>query len=118
MNMKAESTGSAINGKRGRAKRAGVAQEMRNLIADVEDLISRLMGAADPEISRLRGQVAKTVESAKASLSDGVGGLRDRAYTAGRVADEYVRDRRWQVIGATALAAAAIGILATRRRAH
>jgi ElaB/YqjD/DUF883 family membrane-anchored ribosome-binding protein len=106
----------APNGKRGRTKRTGASLEMRNLIADVEELVSRLMDAADPEVMRLRGQITKTIATAKASLSDGMYGLRDRAVTASRVADDYVRDRRWQVIGATALAAAALGALATRRR--
>jgi ElaB protein len=125
MNMKVEQTGTssnggalhrAPNGKRGRLKRAGASEEMRNLIADVEELVSRLMDAADPEITRLRTQITKTIATAKASLTDGVSEWRDRAVTATRVADDYVRDRRWQVIGATALAAAALGALATRRR--
>jgi len=125
MNMKVEQTGTPSNGSsvhrapnstRGRVKRAGASEEMRNLIADVEELVSRLMDAADPEITRLRGQITKTIASARASLTDGVNDWRDRAVTATRAADDYVRDRRWQVIGATALAAAALGALATRRR--
>ena len=127
MNMNVETTGTtsngssanrAPNGRRGRVKVAGASEEMRSLIADVEELVSRLMDAADPEIMRLRGQVTKTLASAKASLTDGMQGLRDRAVTATHVADNYVRDRRWQVIGATALAAAALGALTTRRRAR
>jgi ElaB/YqjD/DUF883 family membrane-anchored ribosome-binding protein len=124
MNTNVEQTGNTSNGgsvhgaagaRRARVRR-GASDEMRNLIADVEELVSRLMDAADPEIMRLRGQITKTLATAKASLTDSVQGLRDRAYTATRVADDYVRDRRWQVIGATALAAAALGMLATRRR--
>src|SRR5271155_2094848 len=100
MNMKVEQTGTpsngssvyrAPNGKRGRVKRAGASEEMRNLIADVEELVSRLMDAADPEIMRLRGQITKTLATAKASLADGVIEWRDRAASATRVADEYVR---------------------------
>jgi ElaB/YqjD/DUF883 family membrane-anchored ribosome-binding protein len=123
MNMKVEQTTSnggsvhrAPNAKHGRVRRAGASDEIRSLIADVEELISRLMDAADPEIMRLRAQITKTVATAKASLTDGVNEWRDRAVTATRVADDYVRDRRWQVIAATALAAAALGALATRRR--
>jgi ElaB/YqjD/DUF883 family membrane-anchored ribosome-binding protein len=124
MNTNVEQTGNASNGgsvhgtgaKRARVRRGGASDEMRNLIADVEELVSRLMDAADPEITRLRGQITKTLATAKASMTDGMQGLRDRAYTATRVADDYVRERRWQVIGATALAAAALGMLATRRR--
>jgi ElaB/YqjD/DUF883 family membrane-anchored ribosome-binding protein len=116
MNVKAEPTTSEFHGTRGRTKRAGAVREIRNLIADVEELMSRLIDAADPEITRLRGQITKTAAAAKASLSDGISGLRDRASSATHVADEFVRDRRWQVIGVTALAAAALGVLATRRR--
>jgi ElaB/YqjD/DUF883 family membrane-anchored ribosome-binding protein len=123
MNANVDQTGNTSNGgsvhtrdKRGRVRRGGASSEMRNLIADVEELISRLMDVADPEIMRLRGQITKTLAGAKASLTDSMQGIRDRAYTATRAADDYVRDRRWQVIGATALAAAALGMLAARRR--
>lgn len=99
------------NGKR----QGGVAQEMHQLIVDVEELSSRLVDATDPEIARLRGQLERTVAAAKEAVAARSIDLQTRAREMTRAADDYVRNQPWHTIGTVALAAALIGFMAARR---
>jgi ElaB/YqjD/DUF883 family membrane-anchored ribosome-binding protein len=89
--------------------------EIKNLIADVEDLMARISDLKDADVVRMRGKVMKAVDSAKRSLADGTDSLRKHAQNMASTADDYVRDSPWQAIGIAALVGAVVGILATRR---
>ena len=47
-------------------------EEVKNLIADVEDLVARLADLNDADIASLRNKVLSTVESAKERLAQGL----------------------------------------------
>jgi ElaB/YqjD/DUF883 family membrane-anchored ribosome-binding protein len=98
-----------------RRGRSAANHELNNLIADVEDLMSRVHDAADPEIARLRAKVEGTLASAKQSLADGAESVQRHAKDALAASDQYVREQPWQAIGAAALAGLAIGFLVSRR---
>ncbi len=89
--------------------------EIKNLIADVEDLVARVADLKDADVARVRSRVLRAVGAAKESLTDGAETLRRQAERAAVTADDYVHDRPWQAIGIAALAGALVGILATRR---
>jgi ElaB/YqjD/DUF883 family membrane-anchored ribosome-binding protein len=89
--------------------------EVKNLIADVEDLMARIADLKDADVVRVRGKVQRAVEATKQSLSDGADSLRRRAQQAAATADDYVHESPWQAIGIAALVGAVVGILATRR---
>jgi ElaB/YqjD/DUF883 family membrane-anchored ribosome-binding protein len=91
------------------------ADEIRNLIADVEDLIARLADLNDADVATLRGRVLATVESAKETLGEGTEALRRQAQRAVSGADDYVRDSPWAAVGLAALVGAVVGILVARR---
>jgi ElaB/YqjD/DUF883 family membrane-anchored ribosome-binding protein len=91
------------------------ADEVRNLIADVEDLIARLADLNDSDVATLRDKVRSTVESAKESLADGTATLRRRAREAAGSADDYVHESPWAAVGLAALVGAVVGILVARR---
>ncbi|MGD0501539.1 MAG: DUF883 family protein [Steroidobacteraceae bacterium] len=91
------------------------ADEIRNLIADVEDLIARLADLNDADVATLRSKVLATVESAKESLTDGTEALRRQAQRAVSGADDYVRESPWVAVGLAALVGAVVGILVARR---
>ena len=90
--------------------------EVRNLIADVEDLLRGVSNIGDADVARLRARVDATVAEAKAALLEGTEGLRVQASDAAAVADGYVRERPWAAIGIAAAVGVAIGLLAGRRR--
>ena len=99
------------------ARQAGVAanQEVRKLIADVEDLVRRVGDAADPELARLRAKVESTVATTKRAISDGTDQVQRQANEALEAGDRYVRDQPWEAIGIAAVAGLAIGFLVGRR---
>ncbi len=89
--------------------------EIRNLIADVEDLVARIADLKDADVARVRSKVLKAVDAAKEGLVDRADTLRRQARQAVASADDYVHDRPWQAVGIAAVVGAVVGILATRR---
>ena len=89
--------------------------EIKNLIADVEDLMARIADLKDSDVVRVRGKVMRAIDATKQSLADGADTLRQQAQSVASTADDYVRDSPWQAIGIAALVGAVVGILATRR---
>jgi ElaB/YqjD/DUF883 family membrane-anchored ribosome-binding protein len=95
--------------------KTAASSEIKNLIADVEELMSRISDLKDADVERVRGKVQRAVDSAKKSIADSTVTLRRRAQQAASSADDYVRDSPWQAVGIAALVGAVVGILATRR---
>jgi ElaB/YqjD/DUF883 family membrane-anchored ribosome-binding protein len=95
--------------------KAAASNEIKNLIADVEDLMARIADLKDADVVRVRSKVQRAVDATKQSLADGAETIRQHAQDVATTADDYVRDRPWQAIGIAALVGAVVGILATRR---
>lgn len=89
--------------------------EIKDLIADVEDLMARIADLKDADVVRMRGKVQRAVDAAKQSIADGAGTIRRQAQDIAGSTDDFVRDNPWQAIGVAALVGAVVGILATRR---
>lgn len=97
-------------------KLKGVAtEEIKNLIADVEDLVARLADLNDADVATMRTKVMTTVAAAKETLADSAETLRRQAQRAMSGADDYVRESPWAAVGAAALIGALVGILVARR---
>lgn len=100
----------------GAGKLKGAAtEEIKNLIADVEDLVARLADLNDADVASMRTKVMATVEAAKETLADSAETLRRRAQRAVSGADDYVRESPWAAVGVAALVGALVGILVARR---
>jgi ElaB/YqjD/DUF883 family membrane-anchored ribosome-binding protein len=95
--------------------KAAASTEIKNLIADVEDLMARIADLKDADVARVRGKVQRAVDATKQSLADGADAIRQRAQSVATTTDDYVRDSPWQAVGIAALVGAVVGILATRR---
>jgi ElaB/YqjD/DUF883 family membrane-anchored ribosome-binding protein len=89
--------------------------EIKDLIADVEDLMARIADLKDADVVRVRSKVQRAVEATKQSIADSAGSLKQQAQDIASSADDYVRESPWQAIGIAALVGAVVGILATRR---
>src|SRR6202048_2755304 len=95
--------------------KAAASTEIKNLIADVEDLMARIADLKDADVVRVRTKVQRAVDATKQSLADGADAIRQHAQSVASTADDYVRDSPWQAVGIAALVGAVVGILATRR---
>ena len=91
------------------------AEEIRNLIADVEDLVARIADLNDADVASLRGKVMSTVGAAKDALAGGADTVKRQAQKAITGADDYVRESPWAAVGLAALVGAVVGILVARR---
>jgi ElaB/YqjD/DUF883 family membrane-anchored ribosome-binding protein len=96
--------------------------EIRNLMADVEDLVTRVAGVKDPDIALVRNRVLKALEVARTSMSAGAYTVREhaikvreRAIKVAGTTNDFVRENPWQSLGIAALVGAAVGYLARRK---
>src|ERR1022692_4395157 len=90
-------------------------QEVRNLMADMQDLLGRVAHVADPEIARLRAKIERGLTAAKNTLADGTDRVERHAKDVMNAGDGYVRDQPWQAVGIAAAAGLAVGFLVARR---
>jgi ElaB/YqjD/DUF883 family membrane-anchored ribosome-binding protein len=95
--------------------KAVAANEIKNLIADVEDLVARIADLNDVDVARVRSRVMRAVDAAKDTLAGSADTLRRRAQKAAGGADDYVRESPWQAVGLAAVVGAVVGILVARR---
>jgi ElaB/YqjD/DUF883 family membrane-anchored ribosome-binding protein len=94
--------------------RSGVS-EVRNLIADVEDLIKRVAHFDDADLARARAKLERTLASTKASLHNGTERVRTASKQAATTTDHYVHENPWSAVGIAAAAGAAIAVLLSMR---
>ena len=89
--------------------------DVRQVIADVEELLKATAGQAGERIGEARSRAEKTLNGARQRLSD----LEDDALSQARhavgEADRYIGDNPWQSIGIAAGAAFLLGVLVSRR---
>ena len=89
--------------------------EVRNLVADVEELLGRMTNISDADIAKLHQRVSESVQSARDSLQTGAGYVRERVQSAATAADDYAHESPWPLIGAAAAGGLVIGLLISRR---
>jgi ElaB/YqjD/DUF883 family membrane-anchored ribosome-binding protein len=97
-----------------RARALGNA-EVEKLIADVEELVTRLADTADPGIAHLRTRVTDTLRSTRRAVADSAAQLQRQARDTLEAGDTYVREQPWQAIGAATLVGLVVGLLVFRR---
>jgi ElaB/YqjD/DUF883 family membrane-anchored ribosome-binding protein len=98
-----------------RQARAAVRQEVRKLIAGVENLLRCVRDAADPEVTRVRAEVENAVADTKRALAERAGQVRRQASETLEAGDRYVRNQPWQAISVAAISGLLIGLLLGRR---
>jgi ElaB/YqjD/DUF883 family membrane-anchored ribosome-binding protein len=84
-------------------------QEVRILIATIEDLIGGLAAATDPELVRLRQQTEGALDRARAVVSQGRVRLGEQADELADQGGAYAREHPWTSLGLAALCMLAIG---------
>lgn len=89
----------------------GVSRKLRNLIAEMGELIKSGGSLTAEELARAKARFRARLTTARESLE----GLSTRARETAEVADRYVRERPWQAVGVTVAAGWLIGFLYSRR---
>jgi ElaB/YqjD/DUF883 family membrane-anchored ribosome-binding protein len=89
-------------------------EELRNLIASLEDVIERLGSAADPELRRLRKRAEVALANARAAVAEGGAQLGQQVRDIAHQGQEYVRQRPLASLGLVAVGMLALGLWASR----
>lgn len=89
--------------------------EHRQLVNDVDKLVSTVSREAQAGASDIKHSVARIYDGARDRLSRVDESLRTSARHAVETTDDYAHVKPWRVVGVAALVGVAIGLLISRR---
>jgi ElaB/YqjD/DUF883 family membrane-anchored ribosome-binding protein len=92
-----------------------LAQDMRSVIADAEELLRATASQAGEQIATAREKIQDSLYRAKVKLAEAEGIVLDSTREVARAADEYVHDHPWRAVGIAAAAGLVVGLLIARR---
>jgi ElaB/YqjD/DUF883 family membrane-anchored ribosome-binding protein len=88
-----------------------VVEDLGTLARDAEAMLHATSGQTGEKITELRGRLASTLESAKATCHR----LQDKAVAGAKVADKTIREHPYESIGVAFGVGLLIGVLVGRR---
>ena len=94
--------------------RQKIAEDLRTLIADSEELLRLTASASGEQIDVLRARMRDRLEQAKTALADASAVARGKYRVAADNTDQYVRDNPWQAVGVGVGVGILLGVLAAR----
>ncbi len=89
--------------------------ELRNVIADAEQLLKQSAGDISETTLGLRERLQRRMAGAKSSLLELQAAAGDKAKAAGHAADDYMHDHPWQSLLLGASLGLLVGVLISRR---
>jgi len=92
-----------------------LAQDLKIVIADAEDLLRATASQAGEKVSAAREKIQDSLRHAKVKLAEVEEVLIDKGKQAARATDEYVHDHPWKAVGIAAGIGLIIGMLISRR---
>ncbi len=92
-----------------------LAQDLKIVIADAEDLLRATASQAGEKVSAARDKIQDSLRHAKVKLAEVEEVLIDKGKQAARATDEYVHDHPWKAVGIAAGIGLIIGMLISRR---
>ena len=97
------------------ASKEKLAQDLKIVIADAEELLRATASQAGEKVSAAREKIQDSLRHAKVKLAEVEDILIDRGKQAAHVTDEYVHDHPWRAVGIGAGIGLIIGMLISRR---
>ena len=94
--------------------RQKIAEDLRTLIADSEELLRLTASASGEQIDVLRARMRDRLEQGKAALAEASVVARGKYRVAADNADQYVHDNPWQSVGIGVGVGILLGVLAAR----
>lgn len=96
-------------------RNAQLEQDMRNVVTEVEDLLTTVSNEGGAASREVKERAARAISAAKASLASIDGHVRTTARHAAEATDDYVHDRPWNAVAVGALIGLLAGLLIARR---
>jgi len=98
-----------------RTRNPDLEQDMRNVVSEVEDLLTTVGNEGGARAREVQERVVAALDAAKQRLSAMEDQVRTSARQAAAVTDDYVHERPWQAVAASAIAGLLVGLLIARR---
>lgn len=92
-----------------------LAQDLKIVISDAEDLLRATAGQAGEKVAAAREKIQDSLHRAKLKLAGVEDVIIDKSKQAARATDEYVHDHPWRAVGIAAGIGFVIGLLIGRR---
>ncbi len=92
-----------------------IAQDMKAVIADAEELLRATASQAGDQIQAARERIEDSLYRAKVKLAEVEGMVLDSTREMARAADDYVHDYPWRAVGIAAGVGLVVGLLIARR---
>lgn len=97
------------------AAREKLAQEMRALVSDAEEMVRAASKQGGEQLGAARERLERSVSVAKAELANVEHAVVERARRTARETDEYVHEHPWTAVGVGAGVGLLLGLLLGRR---
>ena len=88
-----------------------LAGDLRNLVADAEELLKATASQAGEKIGVARQKIEQSLIEGKKALADAEKTLVKKSKEAADVADDYVRENPWSAVGIAAGVGLILGLL-------
>jgi len=92
-----------------------LAQDIRIVIADAEELLRTTASQAGEKVSAAREKIEKSLQRAKVKLAETESVLGEKTKLAASMTDEYVHSHPWHAVGVAAGIGLILGLLIGRR---
>ncbi|MDP2759876.1 MAG: DUF883 family protein [Sideroxyarcus sp.] len=93
-----------------------LAQDLRTVVADAEDLLRATADQAGEKAASLRERAQANLARAKARLDETEQAVLERTKVAAQATDEYVHENPWYAVGVAAGVGLLLGMLIGRGR--
>lgn len=85
--------------------------DLRNLVADAEELLKATASQAGDKIGVARQKIEQSLIEGKKALADAEKTIVEKSKEAAEIADDYVRENPWSAIGIAAAIGLVLGLL-------
>lgn len=92
-----------------------IAQDMKAVISDAEELLRATASQAGDQIVAARERIQDSLYRAKVKLAELEGVVLDSTREVARATDDYVHDHPWRAVGIAAGVGLIVGLLISRR---
>ena len=92
-----------------------LAQDLKIVIADAEELLRATASQAGEKAAAARARIEASLATAKVKLSEAERALLEKTKQAAKATDEFVHDNPWRAVGIAAVAGLVLGVLISRR---
>jgi ElaB/YqjD/DUF883 family membrane-anchored ribosome-binding protein len=88
-----------------------LAGDLRNLVADAEELLKATASQAGEKIGVARQKIEQSLIEGKKALADAEKNLVQKSKECAEIADDYVRENPWSAVGMAAGVGLVLGLL-------